>query len=82
MSTQPRTIRVHECGAIAAICPNGLSPAMECLANSWTCPCGYAEGLSPAHFPVPSIEFDNAIAMPTERVSFVTKAFLLHCVRG
>ena len=35
-------------------CPHGMSPAVECLMDYRTCPCGYAEGLSDPHYPVPA----------------------------
>jgi hypothetical protein len=39
----------------SAMCMHGMSPAVECLRNMYTCPCGYAEGLSSPNYPMPAI---------------------------
>lgn len=51
---QPRLIEVVG-NVLIARCPNGLSPAVECLQSARDCPCGYAEGLSAPHYPVPAL---------------------------
>ena len=38
----------------AAQCLHGY-PAVECMTNPYTCPCGYAEGLSKPRYPMPAI---------------------------
>jgi hypothetical protein len=57
----PRSIMMID-GRPTAQCVNGLSPPIECLgAGMYTCPCGYAEGLTKPHYPVPAIVYDHLL---------------------
>ena len=45
------TIRITEYGPVA-ICGTGFG--FNCMDDPYKCPCGYAEGLSKPHYPVPA----------------------------